>query len=248
MRIVDCHAHFGLYGQVRVGCPDSGSMLRAMDACGVERALVSSFLGIGPDSRAGNDLVIEAVRSHPDRFTGYITVNPNRPAELVPELERCFAVPGMGAIKLHPALHRYPADGPAYTQVFEFAARHRLPVLSHDWGSPAALARIAAGFAEANFIIAHTGFWDGRSGFAYAQAIAGCANVFVDLVYSNIYHDALERMVALVGAQKILWGSDFPLHDLGYQIGRVLFSKLDAGAAEKILGGNLLRLLDAAAA
>ena len=54
-------------------------MIRAMDASGVEKLCVSSFLSIGPDCLAGNDMVAGAVRQYPDRFVGYAVVNPNRP-------------------------------------------------------------------------------------------------------------------------------------------------------------------------
>jgi predicted TIM-barrel fold metal-dependent hydrolase len=243
MRIIDCHAHFGYFSQTRIAFPDAGSMLREMDRAGVERLCISSFLGIGPDARAGNDLVAQAVRSHPDRLLGYATVNPNRPGEVPGELDRCFSRLGMKAIKLHPAFHDYGIEGSAYRSVFEFANEHRLLILSHEWGRPEFLERISEVYPQVNFLIAHTGFWNGRSDFAWAGVLQRRANVFVDLVYSNIFYEVLERMVAEFGAAKILWGSDFPLHDLGYQLGRMLFSKLNPEDRSQILGGNMLRIL-----
>lgn len=243
MRIIDCHAHYGRFSRTPIICADAGSMLRAMDCAGVEKVCVSSFLSIGPDCQAGNDMVGEAVRQHPDRFIGYAVINPNRPEEIQDELERCFLQLGFAAIKLHPAFHHYAIDGPAYRQVFEYAAENRKTILSHEWGRPEFLEKVSEEYPQANFIIAHTGFWDGRNEFIYAGVLNRQPNVFVDLVYSNIYYEVLERMVAQVGAEKILWGSDFPLHDLPYQLGRLIFSKLEEAAVEKILGGNILRIL-----
>jgi hypothetical protein len=243
LRIIDCHAHFGHFSGTNITCPNAESMLRAMDVAGVEKVCVSSFLSIGPDCRAGNDMVAEAVRQHPSRFVGYAVINPNRPGEIADELERCFDHLGCAAIKLHPAFHHYSIEGPAYRQVFEYAAKNQRTILSHEWGRPDFLEKLSETYPQANFIIAHTGFWDGRSEFIYAGVLKRRPNVFIDLVYSNIFYEALERIVAQVGAERVLWGSDFPLHDLPYQLGRVIFSKLDATAIEKILGGNMLRLL-----
>ena len=243
IRIIDCHAHFVRFARAKVGHSDAESMLRAMDAAGVEKLCVSSFMGIGPDCILGNDMVAQAVKAYPDRFVGYATVNPNRPDEIEPELDRCFRKLGMKAIKLHPAWHRYPIEGSAYRKVFEFAAARRIPILSHEWGNPDFLEGASKDYPEVNFIIAHTAFWDGRSDFPFAGVLQRRPNVFIDLVYSNIFYGALERMVPQVGAEKILWGSDFPLHDLPYQLGRVLFAKLDDESKRKILGGNMLRIL-----
>jgi uncharacterized protein len=243
VRIIDCHAHFGHFARTNIIYPDARSMIRAMDASGVEKLCVSSFLSIGPDSRVGNDMVAEAVRQYPDRFFGYAVVNPNRPQDIQSELERCFHGLGMRAIKVHPAFHAYPIDGSAYRKVFEYATTYRLALLSHEWGRPEFLEKVSTDYPEANLIIAHTGFWDGRSDFIYSGVLQRRPNVFVDLAYSNIYYEALERLVADVSAEKIVWGSDFPLHDISFQLGRVTFAKLDVASKEKILGGNILRLL-----
>jgi uncharacterized protein len=243
MRIIDCHAHFGYFAQTKIACPDASSMLRAMDRTGVEIVCLSSFLSIGPDCRMGNRLLAAAVAEHPDRLAGYAAINPNRPGEIVDELDRCFHEYSFRAIKIHPAFHRYAVDGSAYRKTLEYADRNRLTVLSHEWGSPALLERLSGEYPNVNFILAHTGFWDGRADFAYAGVLTRSANVYVDLVYSNIYYESLERMVTQVGAEKILWGADFPLHDLGYQLGRLLFSKLDDAAKEQILGGTMSGLL-----
>lgn len=99
--------------------------------------------------------------------------------------------------------------------MFEFAANKRLPILSHEWGPPKFLDRLSSEHPEISLIIAHMGFWDGRSDFAYADVVARHDNVYVDLAYSNVFYEALERLVAIIGAAKIVFGSDFPLHDPG---------------------------------
>ncbi len=243
VRIIDCHAHYGHSELVRITHTEAEGMLRVMDRVGVEKVCVSSFMSIGPDYGTGNKMVAEVIANHPERFIGYAVVNPNQPGKITTELERCFDDYGMRAIKLHPALHRYPIGGPAYEKVFEFAAVRRVPILSHEWGAPDLLDRLAREYREVNFIMAHTGFWDGRSDFTYASVVGSNENVFVDLAYTNIYYSVLEELVDLLGSSKILFGSDFPLHDLAYQLGRVLFAKLGDEDKRMILGGNMLKLM-----
>jgi predicted TIM-barrel fold metal-dependent hydrolase len=244
LRVIDCHGHLGRFSQTNIAHPDAESMLRVMDRVGVEKICLSAFLSIGPDYETGNDMVAEAVKMHPDRFIGYAVINPNRAEMIERELDRCFDRLGMRAIKLHPAFHRYPVDGSAYWRVYDYAARRRVPILSHEWGRPQFLDSLANQYPEVSFIIAHTGFWDGRSDFPYAEVVNHHENVLIDLAYSNIYQDALERLVDLIGAEKIVFGSDFPLHDLAYQLGRVLFAKLSDEQKGLIAGENMLRVLE----
>jgi predicted TIM-barrel fold metal-dependent hydrolase len=105
------------------------------------------------------------------------------------------------------------------------------------------LDQVSSNYPEISFIMAHMGFWDGRGDFAYAAVVASRENVYVDLAYSNVFYKALERLVAIVGPAKVVFGSDFPLHDPGYQVGRVTFSKLPAEEQQMILGMNMLRIL-----
>lgn len=242
-RIIDCHGHLGYYTGVNIIPVDASSMIRIMDKAGIEKICISAFLSIGPDCKAGNDLVADAVKQYPDRFVGYGVINPNRPQEIEGELQRCFENLAMKAIKLHPASHEVPIHDSVFEKVFEFAAGKRLPILSHEWGSPEFLQQASSNYPGISFILAHMGFWLGRGDFAYADVVNGHDNVYVDLAYSNVFYEALERLVAIIGPAKIVFGSDFPLHDPGYQLGRVLFSKLTPREKKMILGLNMLQIL-----
>ncbi len=243
IRIIDCHGHFGYYNRTKIIPSDAEAMISEMDKVGVERICISSFLSIGPDCKLGNEIVAKTVKKYPDRFIGYGVINPNRLLDIDAELRRCFDELGMKAIKLHPATHQFPIEGSAFTKVFEFAASKRIPILSHEWGSPRFLGQLSSNYPEISFIMAHMGFWDGRSDFAYGDVMNSHSNIYVDLAYSNVMYEALERLVTIVGPEKIVFGSDFPLHDLGYHVGRVASSKLSNQHKQMILGLNMLRIL-----
>lgn len=50
-------------------------------------------------------------------------------------------------------------------------------------------------------------------------------------------------MVASVGPQRVLYGSDFPFIELRYALRRVVFAVLPAETLPLVLGGNARRVL-----
>lgn len=86
--IVDAHAHIGPWFNFRIPLAYAEGMLRTMDACGIAEAWITADASIGPDFRLGNDLVSSAVTAHPNRFRGYVTVNPHEPEASAEEVRR----------------------------------------------------------------------------------------------------------------------------------------------------------------
>jgi len=252
-KIIDVHCHLGKYSAVYIPESTASDMIRVMDAVGIEAACISSFAAIGPDWEVGNSMVAEAVRQYPQQFIGYAVINPNYPDHIHDELDRCFNVLSLRAIKLHPVWHKYPIDGPNYVPVFEYAESHRLTILSHTWGSSDFLARAASCYPNINFIVAHAGAWNGKNtstseliGYDMLATAKEYDNIYLDLAASLVYFGALERLVEWVGAEKILFGSDFPLHNLSYQLGRVLFARIGEQEKNRILWNNANRLFGVA--
>jgi len=241
--IIDCHAHLGPYNVFHIPHNDAEGMLKPMDKMGVQQACISAIASIGPDYKLGNDLVAKAVKEHPERFIGYAVVNPNYPWDMEAELKRCFRELGMRAIKLHTELHGYPIDGPNYRPALEYANSNRLVVLSHGWGSPETLERLSQEYPGANLIVAHGGAWNGRSPNRILQIAKTRSNVFLDTAGSLVYLGGLEQLVKEVGAEKVLYGSDFPFQDSYAMMGGIIYAKISDEDKEKILGLNTANLL-----
>ena len=53
----------------------------------------------------------------------------------------------------------------------------------------------------------------------------------------------IRRMVEAVGAERVLYGSDFPFIELRYGLGRVVFAGLTPAEEELVLAGNARRIL-----
>ena len=86
--IFDTHTHLG-YGVHHGRRITTDELLRGMDSFGVDRSLVIPF-PVVEDHRAAHDEIHQAVKAHPDRFTGAACLYPYLPrAEFRDEVKRC---------------------------------------------------------------------------------------------------------------------------------------------------------------
>ncbi len=247
--IIDAHAHLGPWNNFfirRGGWADA--MVESMDACGIDITIVAPHVAIGPDERLGNEQAYEAAARYPDRLVPYVVVNPNRGADGVEAEVLFWDREGIRAFKLHPSLHKYPASGPNYHPVYEYANERGLPILSHCWdgdphGAPSVIADLADRYPKAKFIIGH-------AASSWAVIETGCVevkrhpNVYLDLCGSPLWYGALEYLVANADPERILFGSDNPFIDPRPPLGRVLFARVSDNHKRMILGLNAKRLFN----
>jgi uncharacterized protein len=235
--VFDAHSHFGKWaGYEAIELDD---YLAEMDRLGVGLMAVSGLLALSGDMRRGNDQVAEALRRHPGRFVGYVHVNPRFPEIVMPELERCFAVPGFRGIKVYQV--GIPYDDPLFEPVWSFARERGVPVLAHTWGgSLTGLDHAAQTHPEVSFMAAHAG--SDLAYRAYIDAAMKSDNLYLDLTYSRDHVNLIECFVESVGARKIVWGSDAPLFSMAQQISKVLFAQISDEDKKMILYGTAARL------
>jgi len=244
--VLDVHAHIGPWYNFFTPRPTPEAMLAVMDRCGVDATVVSATLAIGVDAAAGNAEVVALVRRHPTRFMGYAVFNPFQPGS-ADDVEQALAQPGMVGIKIHPDVQCYAVGGPLYAPAFELAAKHGVPVLTHTFVDsafcdPLHFDAVAVRWPSVNIILGHAGV----TGEGHRRAIAVAqqhASLYLELCGSYTTGHWIRQMVAALGPERVLYGSDFPFIELRYGLGRVVFSGLPAADLRLVLGGNARRLL-----
>lgn len=201
-------------------------------------------------SRPDNQPLADALQAHPDRFLGWIFLNPRNNPKVLDELERWRAVPGMIGVKLHPHWHDYRTEilGPLLTRCEEL----RLPVLIHlgfrRRGDFRALAR---SYPRLTIIAAHAGFPFYSDLWAYKNDYE---NLHVDLSSPYIDEALARGAVAAMGPERCLYGTDAPYGfnepdgSYDYREIRGWIDRMPLSGRERdlILGQNLERLLSLA--
>ncbi len=234
--IWDCHGHLG--GRMcHYHVPGGGldETVREMERLGVERCCAFSFAGVLSDECHGNDLVAEAVRRYPERFVGFALLNPRRGAEAMrTELARCEAL-GLRGIKLIPHYQGFPTEHPLIEVACEWANERGWIVLNHDWGSPEWLRRLVETYSEACFFTGHCTT-------AHAETMRRHDNLFV-CSCPLLGPGDCERVVAEIGADRLLFGSDLQDLPIAWGLGPILYARIPDEDKRRILGGNLQAIL-----
>ena len=222
-----------------------------------ERLGISTFLcsNIGAyvhhpspsDVRAMNDVMISEMARFPDRLLGYCYVNPRGGAATMADLRRCVEDAGMIGIKLWVSTF---ADDPLVDPYLEYAAAHRLIVLTHAWRKTTGqlpfestaehVARAAARHPDTRFLMAHLG---GRVEPA-VDAVQPYANVAIDTSGTIIGAGEVAIAVERLGADRVAFGSDLHHSGLAENVGKILGAGLDAEDLDRVLGANARRWLD----
>ena len=237
MTFWDCHGHMGPHAcHYHVPNGHLDGVVADMDRFGTERICVFSFTGVFSDEQPGNDLVAEAVRRYPDRFVGFTLLNPHRgEAEMLRELER-GAKMGLRGVKLIPHYQGYPEEGARIDVACRWAHERRQIILNHSWGSPAQMERLLRTYPDACFVTGH-------STTAYADLMKRYSNLYV-CSCPLLTPRACEDMVAKIGADRLLFGSDLEDLPIAWGLGPILFARLSEREKRLILGENVRGILE----
>jgi uncharacterized protein len=234
-------------------------LLSAMDENGVDTSVVFGFPWQEPELfKMHNDCIIEAVHKHPGRLIGFGCFDPSSD-EAPREAERCLAsgLAGIGEL----AFYRSGIDDDALNRlapVMDICRERGRPVLIHTnepvghaypGKTPNTLAqiyRMVKRFPANRIVLAH---WGGGLFFfnlLKKEVKEQLKNVYFDTAASPfLYNTEIYRIaMQIVGVEKILFGSDYPLLAPVRYFKELTAANLTDAEREQICGLNAARLLN----
>ena len=205
-----------------------------------------------------NDYILESIARYPERLIGFCSVQPQSYEAALDEIERCAkgGVKGIGEIRPDIQLLDF-SDEEVMTPFINAVRKHKLMLLSHASEpvghiypgkgvvTPEVLYSFITSYSELTIILAH---WGGGLPF-YAlmpEVSKAMKNVFFDTAASPLLYtpQIYEQVISLVGAERILFGSDYPLLEQGRALKEIISLNLSEETRNLILAGNAQRLLD----
>ena len=247
-----------LFADSRAPMATAEELITAMDAAEVDKAVV---LGIGWNdqelARQANDYLLESASRYRHRLIPFCSVNPAWGDSALREAERCARLGARGIGELHPDtqgfdLSSHEVMGP----LMEVVRQHRLILLTHasepvghqypgkGATTPEVLLGLIQRYPDLPIVCAH---WGGGLPFysLMPEVRRSLENVYFDSAASNyLYRPEVFSIAAqLVGAEHILFGSDFPILQPERVIRQVNAQPLADAERRAILGANAQRLL-----
>ncbi len=241
--VIDFHGHVGSWDSIGM-TDDAETMLRTMDAAGVDKACLFNIFDA--DSRESNNRTIAFTSKHPERFIPFAYIWPESADKMVSEAKRAIDELGCKAFKTYPPYTAFTLDDRRWDPLYEFVQERGLALITHtssEWQSyPKYLGESARRFPGATFIAGHSGnVHEYRS-----QAIAAAQmhpNFYLETCSTFRTPGAIEQLVNEGGADRVLFGSDFPLMDPRSQIGKIITADISDADKRRVLGENARRLL-----
>jgi predicted TIM-barrel fold metal-dependent hydrolase len=247
-----------LYSQQEARIVTAEELLASMDEAGIGLSVV---LNVGWVSHElcvkTNDYILDSVSRYPTRLVGFCAIHPRAGDAAIAELERCAKAGAEGIGELRSDVQGFDlADKRTMKPLVEAVLKHDLIFLTHSSepvgheysgkGSitPDILYSFIAGFPNLKLVCAH---WGGGLPF-YAlmpEVDKALTNVFFDTAATVFLYkpEIFKQMRHIIGSDKILFGSDYPLMHQNRVLAQIQSSQLLEEDKARILGANAQKLL-----
>ena len=253
-----CRSFASIYSDPKAKLATAEEIIAAMDKDGVDVSVVLNY-GWSTLSLCAevNDYILESVSRYPKRLVGFCSVVPSEDESALKEVERCIknGARGIGELRLDD--HLLKKHSPAVLQpIIDIIIKNNLILLTHasepvghqysgkGTATPDLLYTLITAFPDLKLVCAH---WGGGLPF-YAlmpEVKNALKNVYFDTAASPFLYtpQVYSQVAQLVGADKILFGSDFPLIPQRRFLKEIAALDLPEDAKNKILAGNAKKLL-----
>jgi predicted TIM-barrel fold metal-dependent hydrolase len=258
--IIDAHCHVWpdhIAPQVLAGRPSDldpvhdgtlAGLLRTMDLAGVEHAMCLGVAGVAKNVRRTNEFIGSVPR---DRLTPFGTVHPDLS---VAENLTSLRDNGIRGVKLHPLFQDVSFADPRVVELLHALAADGVMVIAHvgaggsdaanERGKPASLRAALDAVPTLRLIACHFG---GYHRLDEAEESLVGSRAFLETSWpprlSDLDRGRVVAMIRRHGADRVVFGSDWPMADPAAEIAAIRDLGLTAEEEDGILGDNLARLL-----
>ena len=242
--IFDFHTH----NEGPVSQPIADTLMRQSDGF-MTLGDVFAF-GKNPDAdsvRKINDMSYQYAGADPGRRYAACYINPANDLEsCIEEMRLRIVKQGFRAVKFEVDLI---CTDPAMPPIMQEVARLKVPAVHHCWRKttrrypgesfPEDIASLAARHPDVKIVMAHLS----NCGYQGIAQAARLPNIYVDTSGGLPEGSVLEYALSILGAERILFGSDIPYRNPASQLGRVLGCLRSRKQRELVLHENAERLL-----
>lgn len=240
--IIDAHAHIDEVPALDWIDPPE-KLMPLLDIAGIDMAVVSTYANMPGFNDGAMEYVYDACLRYP-RLIPYIRLDPWYGDRALDVMRTAVEQFGFKGVKLHPVHYTLHPYGEQTVSILKLAREYDIPVLFHcsdeEMSLPLQIALAVKQSPETIVICAHMG------GFFHNEDVVRLMceheNVFVD-TSEFPYPAYIKKAVNLVGAERVLFGTDLPTTNVFVEMEKVRLAGLTDSEEQAVFGGNIARIL-----
>ena len=262
IEIIDAHCHIypekiaakavngtdNFYGEHSVGTGTVEDLISREEKAGVDRFIVQSVATTPHQVASINNFIATEVAKNPKKLTGLGTLHPES-EDIKGDVEHLVSL-GLKGVKLHPDIQAFRLDDERCLKIYELCEEKGLILLLHtgdnryDYSNPNRLLPVLKTFKNMKVIGAHFGgysIWEEA-----CKVYCDIPNFYVDCSSSMpwLIPETTLKIIRTYGADKVLFGTDYPMWNPKLEIESILSLGLDENEIMSILNINAKKLFN----
>ncbi len=247
-----------IYADKKARIATADELIESMDRDGVDISVIVNYGWTTHELCVEtNDYILESIARYPRRLIGFCAVQPLSYEASIAEIERCAKGGIKGVGELRPDIQLLDLGHKEVMQPFvEVLEKHNLILLTHTSEpvghiypgkgavTPDMIYPFITNFPDLTIVCAH---WGG--GLPFYGLMPGVKKAMGNVYFDNaaspfLYNPQIYSEVSrLIGADRILFGSDYPLLTPGRLLQEIDSAALTEEEKSLMLSGNARRLL-----
>jgi hypothetical protein len=227
--IIDGHVHVH---------PDPKGFGRGFDASlerlikNIKNSPVNKAVLLPINPQIPNKFIADACKEYPNELIGFASVDPSQGYNAAEQLKYDIKKYNLKGLKLHPRLQHFDLSDKLLLPIFKKCETLKIPVVidafpgATDDGTsiPYQIGKIAQQFPNLKIVIAHAGGYKILDALFVAK---NNKNIYLDISYSLLYFksSSVEKdlifTIKKLGANRCIYGSDHPEHELSLTFNQV---------------------------
>lgn len=257
--IIDCHCHvypdkiadravehIGSFYELDMHFDGrASSLIKSGEKIGVRHYIIFSVATTPHQVHSINTFIAETAKNSGGLMTGFGTLHPDS-ENIEADIEELKSL-GLKGVKLHADFQEFKIDDPKCDKIYSLC-EGELPVLLHtgdtrfDFSNPERVENVLKKHKNLTVIGAHFGGWSCWK--EAAKRLHTYDNFYVDCcsTFNWLSPEECKDLVRLYGADKVLFGTDYPMWSHESEFERFKRMGLTSEEEEKILYKNAVKL------
>lgn len=182
---------------------------------GIDHFVVQSVAMSPKQVNSINAFIAQTVADSNGTMTGLGTLHPDS-TDIKGDIEHILEL-GLHGVKLHPDIQQFKIDDYRCLKIYELCEKYRLPILMHtgdyryDFSNPNRVLPVMKIYTNLTMVGAHLGGWSVWNDAV--EKLVDLPNFYVDCCSCMMYIDCerVEEIIRIYGADRVLFGTDYPL-------------------------------------